>query len=172
MAADSRTRQPRSEKDRRAVTRGGRRSTDAAAAAAALAGTAERIDPGDAPLVLVVEDFLDGREMVAQYLLSRGFRVIEARNAAEAFEKATTLLPDIVLLDVRLPDGDGVELAARLRAAERTAHIKIALSTAAILSDVRARGEEAPVNMFIPKPCKLEVLVLQLRYLMTQMALL
>jgi CheY-like chemotaxis protein len=168
MAAPTKLQQVRSVKDRRAVTRGGRRAGDAAAAAKALAESPATLNPADAPLVLVVDDFVDGREMVMEYLAFRGFRVVDAPNAAEAFEKATTLLPDIVLLDALLPDGDGLEIAARLRAGERTRHMKIAVCTAAVLTDMRTRARSARVNMFIPKPCNLAELALQLQFLMTQ----
>ena len=55
------------------------------------------------PLVLVVEDYQDAREMYAAYLQFSGYGVAEAANGIEAVEKAQELLPDIVLMDLALP---------------------------------------------------------------------
>jgi two-component system cell cycle response regulator DivK len=147
------------------VARGGRRASDRESLTDAI-----RIAPGPSsstgPLVLVVDDFPDGREMTAEYLRFRGFRVEEARNGAEAIEKATLLLPDIVLMDLLLPDMDGVAVIAQLRQAEKTSDIRIAVYTAQVLGDVRRRISALGIRTFIPKPCELEVLVRQLAYLM------
>ena len=71
---------------------------------------------GDAPnpLVLVVEDYQDAREMYAAYLQFSGFRVAEAANGLEALEKTRELLPDIILMDLALPKMDGWEATRRL----------------------------------------------------------
>jgi len=55
------------------------------------------------PLVLVVEDYQDAREMYCAYLQFSGFRVAEATNGLEAIEKSLELMPDIILMDLALP---------------------------------------------------------------------
>jgi CheY-like chemotaxis protein len=72
------------------------------------------------PLVLVVEDYQDAREMYVAYLQFSGFRVAEAANGLEALEKTRELLPDIILMDLALPKMDGWEATRRLKADERT----------------------------------------------------
>ncbi len=67
------------------------------------------------PLVLVVEDEATVREVLATSLPAHGYRTIEAEDGASALRTASRYAPDLVLLDLRLPDIDGVEVARRLR---------------------------------------------------------
>jgi CheY-like chemotaxis protein len=71
------------------------------------------------PLVLVVEDYQDAREMYAAYLSFSGYRVAEATNGIEAIEKTVELMPDIILMDLALPRMDGWEATRRLKENER-----------------------------------------------------
>ena len=66
--------------------------------------------------ILVVEDHKDLRELVVLFLHSRGYEVVQAANAAEAIQKAVSADPKFVLLDIRLPDLNGVEVARRILA--------------------------------------------------------
>jgi two-component system cell cycle response regulator DivK len=152
----------RADIDRRAVPRGGRRAGEKAVLRDALSRTGALADPEMTPLILVVDDFDDGREMVVEYLEFRGFRVIEARTGAEALSQAATLLPDLVLLDMVLPDISGIEVIQNLRASRRTKHLKIALCTAGVFDNARTRATRAVVDMFIPKPFDLSMLALQI----------
>lgn len=68
-----------------------------------------------APLVLVVEDEAPVMRFLRTSLASHGFRLVEAVNGREALRSATQYVPDIVLLDLGLPDMDGIEVAVRLR---------------------------------------------------------
>src|SRR4029450_9860744 len=72
------------------------------------------------PLVLVVDDFDDARDLYRTCLEQAGYRTAEARNGAEAVDRAIELRPDVVLLDLAMPVLDGVEAARRLKADERT----------------------------------------------------
>ena len=60
-----------------------------------------------APLVLIVDDFEDNREMYAQYLRFHGYDVAEADNGQEALRQATGLHPDVIVMDLSLPGMDG-----------------------------------------------------------------
>jgi two-component system KDP operon response regulator KdpE len=84
------------------------------------------------PLVLVVEDESQVRRFLRPALEGQGYRVLEATTAAAAIVEATTHNPDVVLLDLGLPDGDGIEVTRRLRE----------WSTAPIIV-ISARGQEA-----------------------------
>src|SRR4051794_17579548 len=143
MACDpsSSTPERRTLTDRRGMSRGGRRRSDAVAFEHALRSTEialHKTVPGSAPLALVVDDFLDGREMVCEYLRYRGFRVVEAATGREAVEKTATFLPDVVLLDLRMPDMDGLEVLARLRKGPHR-QVKVAIFTAHVQVGVRQR---------------------------------
>ena len=64
--------------------------------------------------ILVVEDHKDLRELVVLFLHSRGYEVLQAANGAEAIQKAVSADPKFILLDIRLPDMNGVEVAQRI----------------------------------------------------------
>lgn len=76
---------------------------------------ARRAD-AEAPLVLIVEDHADSRFMLHYMLEMWKYRVIEAENGAEAVTAAKSFRPDLILMDVSLPDTDGFAVARRIRA--------------------------------------------------------
>src|SRR5262249_15295979 len=81
------------------------------------------------PLILVVDDYQDAREMYAEYLQFSGFRVAEARNGNEAVDQAFALKPDLILMDLSLPGMDGWEATRQLKADERTRNIPVVALT-------------------------------------------
>jgi len=78
-----------------------------------------------APRVLIVEDFEDLRKLVVFLLGSRGYEVIEAENGKAAINAAIRRNPSFILLDLRLPDMNGVEVARTLHNRSETKHIPI-----------------------------------------------
>jgi two-component system, cell cycle response regulator DivK len=76
-------------------------------------------------VALIVDDNDGNRKLARDLLGSAGFRTLEAATGADAFALATEHMPDVVLMDLRLPDIDGAEAARRLRDDERTAAIPI-----------------------------------------------
>jgi two-component system, cell cycle response regulator DivK len=82
------------------------------------------------PLVLIVDDSARNRKLARDVLSLAGFRTLEAGTAAEGITLATERLPDLILLDLRLPDGDGIDVARTLRAATRTSRIPVVALTA------------------------------------------
>lgn len=107
----------------------------------------------EAPLILVVDDFEDGREMYASYLRFSGYRVDEAADGNEALEKAFTLRPDIILMDLSLPGIDGWQATRELKRDERTANIPIVALTGHALEAHSRSAKEAGCDAFIVKPC-------------------
>jgi two-component system KDP operon response regulator KdpE len=75
----------------------------------------ENARPGDGPLVLLVEDDLQMRRFLRTTLVAQGLRLIEAATGAEGARLAADYVPDVVLLDLGLPDIDGIEVARRIR---------------------------------------------------------
>ena len=118
------------------------------------------------PLVLVVEDYQDAREMYAAYLQFSGFDVVEAGNGLEAIEKAFELLPDIVLMDLALPRMDGWEATRRLKNDERTRHIPIVALTGHALAGHAEGAREAGCDAFVTKPCLPDALVAEIKRLL------
>jgi CheY-like chemotaxis protein len=118
------------------------------------------------PLVLVVEDYQDAREMYAAYLQFSGFDVAEAGNGLEAIEKTLELLPDIVLMDLALPRMDGWEATRRLKNDERTRHIPIVALTGHALAGHAEGARAAGCDAFVTKPCLPDALVAEIRRLL------
>jgi CheY-like chemotaxis protein len=118
------------------------------------------------PLVLVVEDYDDAREMYAAYLQYSGFDVELATNGVEAVEKAVELLPDIVLMDLALPRMDGWEATRRLKGHEQTRHIPILALTGYALVGYSEGARQAGCDAFVTKPCLPEALVVQIKRLL------
>jgi two-component system cell cycle response regulator DivK len=105
------------------------------------------------PLILLVEDFDDAREMYREYLTFSGFRVATATNGQQAVEQARTLSPDLILMDLSLPGIDGWEATRILKSDPATAHLVIvALSAHALASDGEG-ARRAGCDGFIAKPC-------------------
>jgi CheY-like chemotaxis protein len=122
------------------------------------------------PLVLVVEDYQDAREMYAAYLQFSGFEVAEAGNGLEAIEKAQALLPDIVLMDLALPRMDGWEATRRLKSDIRTRHIPIVALTGHALAGHAEGAREAGCDAFVTKPCLPDALVAEIKRLLDAQA--
>ena len=108
--------------------------------------------PAREPLVLVVDDYADGRELVVDVLTAAGIKTAEAADGESALEAATELLPDVVLMDVSMPGMDGWEITQRLKANERTARIPVLMLTAHALPEHAARAREVGSEGFITKP--------------------
>lgn len=108
--------------------------------------------PAEPPLVLIVDDVDDGREICAEYLQFRGFRVATAADGLEALEKAFELLPDLILMDLSLPKLDGWEATRRLKQDERTRTIPVIALTAHALVSTHERAREAGCDAVVTKP--------------------
>jgi CheY-like chemotaxis protein len=115
------------------------------------------------PLVLVVDDYQDAREMYAEYLTYSGFRVAEASNGLEALQKAFELLPDVILMDLSLPGMDGWAATKRLKTDDRTRRIPIVALTGHALAGASESARLAGCDAFVTKPCLPDELVLQVR---------
>jgi two-component system, cell cycle response regulator DivK len=84
----------------------------------------------DLPLVLIVDDNARNRKLATDVLRLARFRTLEAGTAAEGMALASRHLPDVILMDLRLPDVDGTEAARMLRAEPRTSRIPVVAVTA------------------------------------------
>lgn len=133
-----------------------------APAAAPAAG--ERMAAGAAARVLLVEDDEVNRMVTEGLLTHAGFAVTTAASAAAAVRAAETSTFDAVVLDLRLPDGDGVALTRRLR--ERCAGLPLVALTAYVGEDEEAAARRAGISAYLRKPAGLELLAATLRRLL------
>lgn len=105
------------------------------------------------PLILVVDDTHDSRELFVEYLRIAGFRAEQASSGQEAIEKAATLHPSAIVMDLEMPDMDGWEATRRLKADERTKGIPVVALSAHVMEGARTKATEAGCAGFLPKPC-------------------
>ena len=118
------------------------------------------------PLVLVVDDYQDAREMYAQYLQASGFRVAEASTGLEAVRIARELKPDCILMDLALPGIDGWEATRQIKADGRTAGIPVIAITGHTSELASRDARAAGCAAFVIKPALPDAVVSEVRKVM------
>jgi CheY-like chemotaxis protein len=113
--------------------------------------------------VLIVDDFEDNRAMYLQFLTFSGYRVAEASNGVEAIERARTLKPDVIVMDLSLPVLDGWEATRRLKNDPGTRSIPVIALTGHALPGQSEGAREAGCDVFLTKPCLPDELVKSIR---------
>ena len=113
--------------------------------------------------IFLVEDDADLSEMLSAYFRVQGYEVIQAFRGSEALEKILTSQPDIILLDIRLPDMDGYAIARRVRQARRTQNIPIIFLTEKRERHDKLAGLELGAADYITKPFDIQELRLRVR---------
>ena len=109
--------------------------------------------------ILVVDDKKDSRVLVGKVLRLRGYEVIGAGNGDDAVNMAQTELPDLILMDVRMPGGiDGLEAIRRIKALPELVHIPILAMTASVRPEDVQRALDAGCSGFIRKPIDIDEL--------------
>lgn len=116
--------------------------------------------------VLVVDDNEDNRMLEKDLLDFAGFEVIEAENVADAIALALQELPDLIIMDVRLPDMRGTEAAKILRKNKATCHIPIVFVTASVMADGVEEVKAIPNSGFIGKPINTRTFVNEISQLL------
>jgi two-component system, cell cycle response regulator DivK len=109
--------------------------------------------------ILVVEDNEKSMKLFRDVLQVKGYRTLEATTGRRAVELATEHPPDLVLMDIQLPDIDGVVALARLRADERTASIPVLALTAQAMEGDRDRFLAAGFDGYLSKPVNVVELI-------------
>jgi CheY-like chemotaxis protein len=108
---------------------------------------------GAPPLVLIVDDYDDNREMYSSYLEFAGLRVAEAVNGKEALSKTTELMPDLIVMDLSLPGIDGWQATRSIKEDPRTRHILVLVLTGHALEGASDGAKAAGCDGFLTKPC-------------------
>jgi two-component system cell cycle response regulator DivK len=109
--------------------------------------------------ILVVEDNEMNMKLFRDVLLATGYLVLEATTGREAIELSAAHGPDLVLMDIQLPDFDGVEAFRRLRRDERTAAIPVLAVTAQAMLGDRERFLAAGFDGYVAKPVNIGELI-------------
>jgi pilus assembly protein CpaE len=102
--------------------------------------------------ILIVDDDMDTLRLVGLMLQRQGYQIVAATNGAQAIQQALTEKPDLIVLDVMMPDQDGYQVTRQLRANPLTAHIPILMFTAKSQVDDKVAGYEAGVDDYLTKP--------------------
>jgi two-component system cell cycle response regulator DivK len=109
--------------------------------------------------ILVVEDNEKNMKLFRDVLVATGYRTLEATTGSEAVDMASEHTPDLVLMDIQLPDLDGVQLFKRLRADARTAAIPVLAVTAQAMHGDRERFLAAGFDGYVSKPVNVRELI-------------
>jgi CheY-like chemotaxis protein len=109
--------------------------------------------------ILVVDDREDSRVLVAKVLKLHGYEVIGARSGEEAINLAQKELPDLILMDVRLPGGmDGLEATRRIKAMPRLAKTPVIAMTASARAEDEVKALAKGCDGFVRKPIDIDAL--------------
>ena len=107
---------------------------------------------GDEKLVLHVEDNPDNRMLVRRLLTAFGYQVVEAENAAQARALVQNIQPDLILMDINMPDVDGYTLTNELKLLPNLLGVPIVAITANVMKGDRERTLSAGCDGYIEKP--------------------
>lgn len=118
--------------------------------------------------ILLVEDHDMNRDMLARRLKRKGFEVVEAITGLEAIEKAASELPDLILMDMSLPELNGWEATGKIKEASETAHIPIIGLSAHAMSGDRQKGLDAGCNDYDTKPIDFKRLLSKIETILEQ----
>ncbi|MEL6461845.1 MAG: CHASE2 domain-containing protein [Cyanobacteria bacterium J06621_15] len=122
---------------------------------------------GNIPLILIVEDEQYHLSVFKNLLQSISFRTLEATDGVEGLKLATENNPDVILLDLAMPNMDGFELMVKLQSNPQTSSIPIIVSSASVFDEDRQRSLEAGAKSFLPKPLQIEELTKTLENLLS-----
>jgi two-component system, cell cycle response regulator DivK len=119
------------------------------------------------PLVLLVDDFDDALDMYTEYFTYYGFRVVTARDGAQAMTVAQQHRPDIILMDIRMPVMDGTDAMRALRRDSSFDRVPILAVTSLAFDEERALALRAGFDDVVAKPCLPDELLGYLRRWLT-----
>ena len=127
------------------------------------------LNMGGIATVLYIEDNQENRLLVRRILQAEGYNVLEAGSAQQALEIVLSQPPDLILMDINLPEVDGYTLTSQLKSIPSLGRIPIVALTANVMKGDRERTLEAGCDGYIQKPIDVDTLPHQInRYLASQ----
>ena len=108
--------------------------------------------------ILYVEDNIDNRTLVRRILMAEGYNLLEAVNATEALEILNDTQPDLILMDINMPDMDGYTLTAKIKGIPGLESIPIIALTANVMRGDREKSLEAGCDGYIQKPIDIDLI--------------
>ncbi len=108
--------------------------------------------------ILYIEDDFQNRVLVRRILEAAGFAVAEAENGVVGLQVAQEIVPDLILMDINLPEMDGYEVTSRLRAMDKLSDVPIVAMTANVMKGDREKTLAAGCDGYIQKPIDVDLL--------------
>ncbi|SRR5581483_8640410 len=122
----------------------------------------------DKGTILYVEDNPDNRNLIRRVLEAEDYSVVEAKDANQALERLQTMLIDLILMDISMPDMDGYTLTSKIKSMPGFASVPIIAVTANVMRGDRERSLEAGCDGYIQKPIDIDTLSQQLERFLTR----
>ena len=122
------------------------------------------------PTILLAEDNEANKLTISRYLKTKGYQLLFAKDGQEAIDLARSMRPDLILMDIQMPNMDGLEAIKIIRGSNipELANIPIIALTALAMIDDRERCIEAGANEYLPKPVKLNHLAMRIKQILAQ----
>ena len=124
----------------------------------------------DKGTILYVEDNPDNRMLVRRILLSEDYSLMEATNAAEAMEAIQKTKPDLILMDINMPDMDGYTLTAKIKTTPGFENVTILALTANVMRGDKEKTLEAGCDGYIQKPIDFDELIREIERFLSRSA--
>ena len=112
--------------------------------------------------ILYIEDNFENRVLIRRVLESEGYQMLEASSAATAFERLEKQIPDLILMDINMPDMDGYTLTAKIKENPAFKNVPVIAVTANVMRGDKERSLEAGCDGYIQKPIDIDILTEQI----------
>ena len=117
-------------------------------------------------LILVADDDAMNREIMEAFLSAENYNIALANNGASALHKASTIQPDLIILDVKMPDMTGYDVCKQLRGSDVTRETPVMIVTGFDAKSDRERAFQAGASVFFPRPFRGDDLIAQVKQLL------
>ena len=105
------------------------------------------------PVVLIADDTTDTRELYAEYFRTRGFIALTAHDGTSAVQAALEHVPDVIVMDLAMPQFDGLTATRKIKEDERTRQTRVILLTGYPMDTIARQASQAGVDTYLTKPC-------------------
>ena len=117
--------------------------------------------------ILYIEDDFQNRVLVRRILEAYGYSIVEAEDGTKGLQMAQELVPDLILMDINLPEMDGYEVTTRLKNIQALAHVPIIAMTANVMKGDREKTLAAGCDGYIQKPIDVDQLPDQIEHFLS-----